>query len=62
MTERPNLLLIVTDQQRGDCIGVDALAPDALQTPNLDFLANSGTRFARGYFGVSWLHSRTTPS
>jgi arylsulfatase A-like enzyme len=49
MNESPNILLILTDQQRGDCIGVDSLAPDVLQTPNLDWLANSGTRFARGY-------------
>ncbi len=46
---RPNIVLITTDQQRGDCIGIDPLAPEALQTPNLDWLARTGTHFRRGY-------------
>lgn len=33
---RPNVLLITTDQQRGDCLGLDPDGPDCLQTPNLD--------------------------
>ncbi|MFW6038849.1 MAG: sulfatase-like hydrolase/transferase [bacterium] len=45
----PNILLIVTDQQRGDCIGVDAQAPPCLSTPNLDDLAATGARFSRAY-------------
>ena len=49
MSERPNILLIVTDQQRGDCVGHDPLAPPALQTPNLDWLARSGSHFLRAY-------------
>ena len=44
---RPNILLILTDQQRGDCLGIDG--HPVLQTPNLDWLAHSGTRFSRGY-------------
>src|SRR5438067_2352271 len=41
---RPNLLLITTDQQRGDCLGCDAetrgFGPArVLETPNLDALA-----------------------
>ena len=30
-TTRPNILLITTDQQRGDCLGIDPQAPTALQ-------------------------------
>jgi arylsulfatase len=46
---RPNIILITTDQQRGDCIGIDPNSPDALQTPNLDWIGRSGTFFRRGY-------------
>ena len=46
---RPNILLITTDQQRGDCLGIDENSPPALQTPNLDELARGGARFRRGY-------------
>jgi arylsulfatase len=45
--KRPNILLIMTDQQRGDCLGIDG--HPVLQTPNLDWLARTGTRFRRGY-------------
>ena len=44
---RPNILFILTDQQRGDCLGIDG--HPVLQTPNLDWLAHSGTRFQRAY-------------
>ncbi len=46
---RPNILLIMTDQQRGDCIGLDPCSPSCLQTPNLDWIARTGTHFHRGY-------------
>ena len=46
---RPNILLITTDQQRGDCLGLDPNGPDCLQTPNLDWIGRSGTHFRRGY-------------
>ena len=49
VTDRPNILLITTDQQRGDCIAADPLAPPPLQTPNLDFLARSGAHFLHAY-------------
>ena len=45
--ERPNIILITSDQQRGDCLGVQG--HPVLQTANLDHLAQMGTRFARGY-------------
>jgi len=43
MTRRPNVILISTDQQRGDCIGADVRG---VRTPNLDRLGREGTRFA----------------
>lgn len=45
--DRPNILLIMTDQQRGDCLGVEGRHP--VLTPNLDGLAAEGMRFARAY-------------
>lgn len=45
--ERPNIILILTDQQRGDCLGIEG--HPVLQTPNLDWIARTGTRFRRGY-------------
>ena len=47
MPERPNILLIMTDQQRGDCLGVEG--HPVLQTPNMDGIAAAGVRFARAY-------------
>ena len=44
---RPNFLLIMTDQQRGDCLGIED--HPVLLTPNLDHLAASGVRFRRAY-------------
>lgn len=38
----PNILLITSDQQRGDCLGVEGRA---VRTPHLDRLAAQGTRF-----------------
>ena len=46
MNNKPNIILITTDQHRGDCLGIDG-HPD-VQTPNLDALAASGIRFRRG--------------
>ena len=36
-SDRPNIVLILTDQQRGDALGIDG--HPVLQTPNLDWLA-----------------------
>ncbi len=44
---RPNILLLMTDQQRGDCLGVDG--HPVLQTPYLDQLAAEGVRFRHAY-------------
>ena len=47
MTDRPNLLLFMTDQQRVDTIG--AFGAPFARTPNLDALAARGTRFTQAY-------------
>lgn len=44
---RPNILLIMTDQQRGDCLGIDG--HPSLLTPNMDALAARGVRFQHAY-------------
>ena len=44
---RPNILVIVTDQQRADTIG--ALGNPIIKTPAIDSLCASGTAFVRGY-------------
>lgn len=45
--DRPNILLLMTDQQRGDCLGIDG--HPVLQTPNLDHLAATGLHFRKAY-------------
>jgi len=45
--DRPNVLLITTDQQRGDCIGADRTT--AIKTPNIDRLADGGVVFEAAY-------------
>jgi arylsulfatase len=44
---RPNLLLITTDQQRFDAMGING--NEHLQTPVLDHLAATGVNFQRAY-------------
>ncbi|MBO4368063.1 MAG: arylsulfatase [Clostridia bacterium] len=44
---KPNVLLIMADQFRGDCLGIDG-HPD-VKTPFLDTLALQGARFTRAY-------------
>ena len=44
---QPNIVLIMTDQMRGDCLGI-AGHPD-VKTPFLDALAANGTLFDRAY-------------
>lgn len=45
--DRPHLILITTDQQRFDALGVSG--NHAIYTPHLDYLARRGTRFTRCY-------------
>jgi arylsulfatase len=44
---RPNIVFILTDQMRGDCLG--ALGHPAVKTPHLDGLARGGTLFTAAY-------------
>ena len=44
---RPNILLIMVDQFRGDCLGISG-HPD-VKTPNLDTLATNGVNFMKAY-------------
>ena len=47
MDERPNFLIIMTDQQRGDCLGIED--HPVLLTPNMDSIGGAGARFSRAY-------------
>lgn len=44
---KPNILLLMSDQHRGDCIGIDG--NPAIHTPNLDEIARGGARFSQAY-------------
>ena len=47
MTSKRNILLIITDQHRADHLG--CYGNTVVKTPNIDALANRGTRFDRFY-------------
>lgn len=47
MSQQPNMLFVMTDQQRSDTIG--ALGNRAIRTPVLDSLVESGTAFTNCY-------------
>ena len=47
MDDRPNFLIIMTDQQRADCLSIEG--HPALLTPNLDNVAAEGVRFSHAY-------------
>ena len=53
MTEenRPNILFIITDQQRADCMS--SLGHPIIRTPNLDNLAERGVLFSNAYIQSS---------
>jgi arylsulfatase A-like enzyme len=42
----PNIILILTDQHRGDCLGLEH---PVVQTPCLDWIGRSGARFTNAY-------------
>jgi len=46
--DRPNIILITTDQQRFDAMGLNNPS-SPLRTPNMDSLAASGVNFTRAY-------------
>ena len=52
---KPNILFIMTDQQRWDAMGCSG---GWIQTPNLDRIAGEGIRFARCVTNSPSLHSR----
>ncbi|WP_409344263.1 arylsulfatase [Paenibacillus sp. MBLB4367] len=45
--KRPNVILLMTDQQRADAMG--CYGNPAVETPNLDWLASQGTVFRHAY-------------
>lgn len=45
--QKPNILFLMSDQHRFDCVG--AYGNRAIQTPNLDRIANEGVRFQHAY-------------
>lgn len=45
--QKPNILLLMTDQHRGDCMG--CAGNKAIKTPNLDRIAREGVRFTQAY-------------
>lgn len=45
MAERPNILILMTDQQRADCLS--AVGHPQLRTPNMDRIAESGVLFTQ---------------
>lgn len=47
MKQRPNIVLITTDQQRFDSIGINGSS--FMNTPNLDRIGSQGARFTRAY-------------
>jgi len=47
--QKPHIFLIMTDQQRGDCLGKEN---PIIKTPHLDQLADDGVWFSNGYASV----------
>jgi arylsulfatase len=45
--ERPSFLIFMTEQHRGDCLGIDG--HPVLLTPNMDEIGGKGCRFTRAY-------------
>lgn len=57
---KPNILLITSDQQRADCLGIER-SEHPVMTPHLDQLADEGVRFSRAYSDCPLcIPSRTT--
>lgn len=47
---KPNIVLIMVDQMRGDCLGANG--NDFIETPNLDMMATEGYNFENAYTAV----------
>lgn len=48
--QKPNILLITTDQMRGDCLGIQG--HPVVETPHLDTMAHNGAIFTNAYSAV----------
>ena len=59
-SDRPNILLIITDDQSIDTI--NALGNKAIDTPNIDRLAHSGMAFTHVFNQGSWSGAVCAPS
>ena len=57
---RPNIILIITDQQRFDTIA--ALGFDYMETPNLDRLVHEGVSFTNCHITAPFLRARPRQS
>ncbi len=58
--DRPNLLLIFTDDQSHRSVGCYPEAHPWVKTPNIDRLADEGVRFENAYMGTWCMASRAT--
>ena len=47
---KPNIILIMVDQMRGDCLGING--HPVVETPNLDMMAGEGYNFKNAYSAV----------
>ena len=47
MDKRPNIILLMADQMRGDCLGIAGHSD--VKTPFLDALAAEGVRYENAY-------------
>lgn len=50
MLDRPNVVFIMTDQWRGDCLG--CAGHPVVETPHLDHLASQGVSQGHGPYGI----------
>ena len=47
MQDKPNILLLLGEQHRGDCLSVEG--HPVLLTPNMDSIGGRGSRFVNAY-------------
>ena len=46
-SDRPNIVLILSDDHRHDFMGFHEESPEWLETPNMDFLASKGAHLKK---------------
>jgi arylsulfatase len=49
MKKMMNILLIMTDQHRGDCLSIEDHPEHPVMTPNMDSIGGQGVRFSKAY-------------